>query len=358
MVDAYSRRLLAVYITYEEPSYRSCMMALRICVKRFNRFPQTIVVDNGKEFHSHYFEQLLAYYSCTQKYRPPAQARFGSVVERLFGTANSQLIYELQGNTQIMKNVRQVTKSVAPAKLATWTIGDLYQALCEWAYEIYDQREHSALGTSPRSLYQSGLAIGGNRTHISVLYNESFHVLTLPAPERGKRKVQPSHGVKINNIYYWCNAFRDPEIEKTMVDVKYDPFDASVAYAYVQGQWVECVSNYTQYFKGRTEKEIRLLTADLNRRKKLDVNKTTTTEKELVRFLNSVEAKEGKLLQKRLQALEDKTVFQVVEGNELIRNDHTVHLEQAVQTVDIQNEQSENLKNDFSVEELEYYGEF
>jgi transposase InsO family protein len=91
--------------------------------KRFKRFPQTIVVDNGAEFHSHYFEQLLATYRCTKKHRPPAKARFGAVVERLFGTANKQIIHELQGNTKITRNVRQVTKSVQPKNLAVWTIG-------------------------------------------------------------------------------------------------------------------------------------------------------------------------------------------------------------------------------------------
>ncbi len=78
-------------------------MALRICIQRFQRFPQTIVVDNGPEFHSHYFEHLLAYYVCTEKHRPTAHARFGSVIERLFGTANTQFIHELQGNTQITR---------------------------------------------------------------------------------------------------------------------------------------------------------------------------------------------------------------------------------------------------------------
>jgi len=34
LVDAYSRRLLAVSLTFDAPSYRACMMALRICVRR------------------------------------------------------------------------------------------------------------------------------------------------------------------------------------------------------------------------------------------------------------------------------------------------------------------------------------
>ena len=43
LVDAYSRRLLAVYLTFDPPSYRSVMMVLRICVRRLGRLPQTVI---------------------------------------------------------------------------------------------------------------------------------------------------------------------------------------------------------------------------------------------------------------------------------------------------------------------------
>lgn len=112
--DAFSRSLLALWLTYDPPSYRSCMMALRECVRRHGRLPQTLVVDGGREFESVYFETLLARYECTRKTRPGAQPRFGSVCERLFGTANTQFFHNLTGNTQIMREVRQVTKSVEP----------------------------------------------------------------------------------------------------------------------------------------------------------------------------------------------------------------------------------------------------
>jgi transposase InsO family protein len=99
LMDAYSRRILAVYLTFDAPSYRSCMMALRLCVSRFGRFPQTVVVDGGSEFHSVYFDTLLARYGCIKKTRPGGQSRFGSVIERLFGTTNTELIFNLLGNT-------------------------------------------------------------------------------------------------------------------------------------------------------------------------------------------------------------------------------------------------------------------
>src|SRR5271157_6514434 len=71
MIDAFSRRVLAIYLAFDPPSYRSCMMVMRECVRRHMRLPQTIVVDNGAEFRSTYFESLLARYECTKKQRPP-----------------------------------------------------------------------------------------------------------------------------------------------------------------------------------------------------------------------------------------------------------------------------------------------
>jgi putative transposase len=123
LTDAFSRRCLALYLTFDAPSYRSCMMILRDCVRRHGRLPQIIVIDGGPEFQSAYFETLLARYECTKKTRPPAAARFGSVCERLFGATNTQFIHNLRGNTQITRNVRQVTKGNAPVGQATWTLG-------------------------------------------------------------------------------------------------------------------------------------------------------------------------------------------------------------------------------------------
>src|SRR5258707_8876609 len=109
-----------------------------------------MVVDGGPEFRSTYFETLLARYECTKKTRPPAKARFGSVCERLFGTANTQFIHNLRGNTQLTRNVRQVTKDVAPATNACWTLGALLEHLCQWAYDVYDVTDHPSLGHTPR----------------------------------------------------------------------------------------------------------------------------------------------------------------------------------------------------------------
>ncbi len=110
MTDAYSRRVLACYVTFDPPSYRSAMMAFRLCVQRYGRLPQELVVDQGPEFGSVYFQSLLTRCLVTQLDRPPQQPRFGSVVERLFGTATTQLLNQLRGNTQASKTPRHMTR--------------------------------------------------------------------------------------------------------------------------------------------------------------------------------------------------------------------------------------------------------
>ncbi len=92
LTDAYSRRILACYVTYDSPSYRSAMMAFRLCVKQYGRLPQELVVDRGPEFGSVYFETLLTRCFVTKLERPAQQPRFGSVIERLFGKTNTELI--------------------------------------------------------------------------------------------------------------------------------------------------------------------------------------------------------------------------------------------------------------------------
>jgi putative transposase len=315
--DAFSRRLLAVYLTFDPPSYRSCMMALRECVRRHGRLPQTVVVDRGAEFESIYFETLLARYECTKKSRPGAQPRFGSVCERLFGTTNTRFVHNLAGNTQILADVRQVTKAVDPKGQALWTLGRLYARLCEFAYEVYDTTEHPALGTTPRQAFEAGLAQGGERPWRLIPYDEDFRMLTLPTTRKGTAKLVPRLGVKINHLYYWSEAFTDPVVEGTQLPVRYDPFDAGLAYAFVRSRWVRCISEQHSRLAGRSEREIQLATAELRRRQHRHGQQLTVTARKLADFLASLEAEEV-LLEQRQRDAETREVFGLLGSNQAV----------------------------------------
>jgi putative transposase len=305
LTDACSRRILAVYLTFDPPSYRSCMMVLRECVRRHSRLPQIVVVDGGREFQSTYFETLLARYESIKKTRPAAKPRFGSVCERLFGTANTQFIHNLKGNTQLMVRVRQVTQSVNPAGQAVWPFEELHQRLTEYAYEVYDTIDHPALGQTPRDAFESGRAKTGHRAHRSIPYDREFLILTLPTTVRGTAKVVPGKGVQIHYLFYWSDAFRDPEVERQNVPVRYDPFDAGTSYAFVKGQWAECHSEHYVVFHGRSEKEVMLASEELRRMRQCHSQQLSITATKLANFLESVEAQEV-LLQQRLTDAESR----------------------------------------------------
>jgi len=314
LTDAFSRRLLAVYVTFDPPSYRSCMMTLRECVRRHARLPQTILVDGGPEFSSSYFEMFLARYEVTKKTRPPAQSRFGSVGERIFGTANTTFIHNLMGNTQITKNVRQVTKSVNPLKHAVWTLPALYDRLCEWAYEVYDTTIHPALAQSPLEEFLQGMAKTGSRATRLIAYDQNFVMDTLPTTDKGEAKVQPRDGVKIAGIYYWSDDFRHPEVEGKSVPVCYDPYDAGVAYAFVRGHWAQCISQYYSSFRGRSEREMQIATEELRRQARQTPHQRQLTATARANFLATLEAEEL-LLKQRLRDTDLSTVHSRIAGN-------------------------------------------
>jgi putative transposase len=314
LIDAFSRRFLSLYLTFDRPSYRSCMMLIREGVRRYGRFPQTIVVDGGAEFQSTYFETLVARYDGTLKFRPPAQARFGSVCERLFNTTNTRFIHNLRGNTQIMKNVRQVTKAVNPKSHVTWSLKELYSRLCHYCYEVYDNIEHSTLGLSPRNAFELALAKGGGRLHRIIPYDDDFLIATLPTTSKGTAKVQPGRGIKVNGILYWSDCFRNPLIETSQVQVRFDPWNIGVVYAFISNRWVESHSEFYSVFRGRSEKELMIATTELRKRLSRTTTKSTITAKRVAEFLQLVESEEVLLIQ-RQRDREQRLLGQSAFGN-------------------------------------------
>ena len=324
VVDANSRRLLVVYVTFDKPSYRTCMMVLRECVRLYGRLPQFTVVDNAPEFRCVYFQTLLARYGCAIKYRPKAQSKAGAVLERLFGTTNTQFIHNLAGNTQIMKNVREATKSVNPKNLALWTLNDLYEKLCQYAHEVYNTIDHPMLGVTPEQAYAAGKKQTGERDDSKIPYDEDFRMMTMPTTDKGTAKVLPGKGIKINNIFYDSDAFLNPDVENKQTLVRYDPFNMGVAYALVLRRWVQCFSEHYATFSGRSEKEVALACAELRQRHRQHSRVYfTITARKLADFLNSVEAQEILLMQ-RAKDREARSIlekinsgFDVVYGGQL-----------------------------------------
>jgi len=301
MTDAYSRRVLACYVTFDPPSYRSAMMAFRLCVQRYGRLPQELVVDQGPEFGSVYFQSLLTRCLVTQLDRPPQQPRFGSVVERLFGTATTQLLNQLRGNTQASKTPRHMTREVDPKRLAVWTLERFAPRLSEYVHEVYDQMDHPALGQSPREAYAQGMTLSGSRSHRLIPYSEDFLMLTRPSTETGTVKIHPSRGIKVNGLHYWHESMRLADQSGKSVPVRYEPFDMGFVYAYFGGQWIECIADTFAHVHGRSEREWNLILDEWREQQRQHNQKRITMNGPLLaQFLQKLQGDEALLLQRRL----------------------------------------------------------
>ena len=319
MIDAYSRRILAAYLTFDAPSYRSCMMILRICVQRFKRFPEWIVVDNGKDFKSTYFDTLLARFEASKKHRPKDVPKFSSIIERWFRTTETEFFNNLRGNTQIMKEVRLAKKQNNPKNLAVWELDELYDCFVNgYCYGVYDRKEHPALeGMSPQQAFEFGIANTGSRPHQAIKYDEQFKILTMPSTKKGTAKVQPSKGVRINRIDYWSDEFYT--VENQDVPIRYDPFDYGTAYAYVNNRWTKCISNYYTKFEGYSERAVKIATTLIHRKKQLHNQRVYASVSEIVHLLKNAEEYE----ELQLQIQRDRSsqrVRNLIEGHSMAVN--------------------------------------
>lgn len=266
-VDAWSRRIVAFYLTFDPPSYHSVMMVMRDLVQRFQRLPEFIVVDNGRDFMSAAFESFLQVMGVHLRFRPAGQPRHGAVLERLFGRAHTEYIHNLAGNTKATKNVRMTTGKHLPVNFAEWTLDALYFGLQFWATEYYEQERHPALDCSPREAFQRGLKDSGARPHMHIVCNRDFLIATCPPVSReGMRQVDPQRGVKVNDMLYWHPELRDPRYAGQRLPVRYDPWDASSVYVWVKDRWLHASCRNLLGLGQLTELERRALTEEYTHR--------------------------------------------------------------------------------------------
>jgi len=96
----------------------------------------------------------------------------------------------------------------------------------------------------------------------------------------GRRTVDPQRGVKLNsNYWYWCPELRDPRFAHKKVPVRYDPWDASIAYVCLKDRWVAARCRALSKLNVMTVKERELYTAEMRRRNLLAPGEEANSQK-------------------------------------------------------------------------------
>lgn len=309
MLDANSRSVLAFVLTFDPPSYRTNMLLIRDCLRRHSRVPSTLIVDHGSDFRSRYFDTCLARFSITKKSRPPQKARFGSPIERFFGVSNKQFVHNLRGNNKALQKPRQLSDTHDPRKRAVWNLKDLLCEMERYLFQVYGELEHPALGISPNQAFQVGMARTGLRPMRLIPMTDEIEMACMPSTKSGDATIIPGKGVKIGPIYYRHALMRDPALERKKVDVRYDPFNLGIAYAYIDRQWRLCESEYAGLFHGKTEREIMIIGAEITGKNKRDGVRRPKNAQQLARYLMGVGQTEAQLLQRK-KDIEQRSLYQ------------------------------------------------
>ena len=234
LVDAFSRLVLAFRLSFDAPSRESVFAVLYDCVFRHRRLPEFIVVDQGSDFMSDDFDVALAYLGVSKIERPASHPRYGSVIERLFGTLNTRLVHEQPGSTEPVHLGRALSASHRPERRAAWTLRAFHPVAERWLFDTYPDLVHSSLGATPREVWERSLSRSGEHVARYIACDDALRsVLSQSVDSGGERVVNPGGTVFVKHLYFAHPALEDKRLIGTKVRVWLCLADASYVWVYV-----------------------------------------------------------------------------------------------------------------------------
>lgn len=240
-IDVHSKYIVGMYISFTPPSYLSVMECLRHAIKPKSYLkkwypeiqhewlaygiPETVVPDNGKEFHSHDFEDACRQLGIEVQYAPVKFAWYKPSVERHFGSLAKGLLHRLPGTT--FSNIFE-RKEYNSKKHAVISFTGLLELVHTWIVDVYHVKEHRGIHDVPERMWKAGeqaapVALPKKSANLNVL---------LGMVE--ERKVKKT-GIEFEELYY--NGPELGRIRRTLkkgekVTIKYIPTDMSKIYVY------------------------------------------------------------------------------------------------------------------------------
>jgi putative transposase len=244
-IDLFSRMVLGYHVSLDPPGAIStglCVAHMILPKENFLvglgietnwpcwGFPNTIHLDNAKEFHGKMLEQACLNFGITIEYRPVMTPNYGPHIERFFRTLSSEL-KGVRGTTFSNPKERAEYNSDAQAVM---TLDDLEKWLAIYITGTYHQKLHSALDMSPLQKFTEAFTGTGSRPPMPLpakpINEENILMEFLPYAERTIQH----YGVQFENIRYWSDVLR-PYVEspgkvRESFKFRYDPRDMSKVY--------------------------------------------------------------------------------------------------------------------------------
>ena len=235
-IDVASRMVAGFYLTLEPPSVLSVALAIQHLVQpKFDwleslgidadwpaeGLPETIHVDNAKEFRSKAMKRGAEEHGISLQYRPIGAPHYGGHIERLIGTMMGA-VHLLPGSTFSSIKDRGDYDSVGKSAM---TLDELEHWL---ALEItrYHAEWHRSLGMPPVAAWNE--AYGRREAPLRRPYDpEEFRIDFLPSTERMVRR----DGIHLFGLRYWDDILSLwAGRQGRQLRVSYDPRDLSTVF--------------------------------------------------------------------------------------------------------------------------------
>jgi len=231
VVDTYSRCIMGMHLGFDAPSAAVVCLALRhgILPKQYSSayelkqswgtygLPQYVYTDGGKDFRSQHLEQVateLGIVLCLR--RKPSD---GGIVERPFGTLNTQFFSTLPGYV----SSEVFTRSPKAESEACLTLLQLEQLLVRYLVDHYNQAVDARMGNQSRmARWEAG--------RIAQLRLLGDRELDLCLMRRDRRTVYRSGYLQFANLTYQGEHLAAYAGESVII--RYNPRDITTIYIY------------------------------------------------------------------------------------------------------------------------------
>ena len=168
-LDVYSRTIYGFFVSLDAPGLYSVGQTLHMGLLPKEGYlenlgvegewkifgvPETIHVDNAKEFRSRGLKTFCEIFGINLEFRPKGLPFFGGHVERVIRTINTQ-VHALSGTTFSNPKERGEYKSEGKA---VFTLKELERYIADWIVNVYHKSPHKGLdGMTPEEKFEEGL---------------------------------------------------------------------------------------------------------------------------------------------------------------------------------------------------------
>lgn len=239
MVDAFNGEVLAIWLSFADPSKKSCTMVIRDCARRHGRLPEMIIVDGGSDFRSSHFFVMLATLKVVRCERPPEDPRFGQQVERLFKDFKDRFARGLPGFGISIERSRAVSAAFKAAESSSLTLLEAFEAIEAFAFRGYNNGPKPGETSSRYAIRQKAersYPHGGRK----VSWDMKFLIATSIESPDDHYKLWTGRGIHVYDKWYSSPRLLVYRGYKKDISVRLEPYADSVIYVCIEGKWLEC----------------------------------------------------------------------------------------------------------------------